>query len=410
VIVDCESCHTRFRLDEKRIPATGAKVRCSRCKAAFIVHRPNVNRDELVDEVVAEATDPGASSAPAATADLFDTSSPGAALGEDGAERGPEASSDEKWEFDEPPPPSAPHARSSARSADAAPDSAPPNAEDLGSLGSPDGWDLIGDTRAMAAEARFEATPAPAHDPAPAPPRPVAHAPERASDAPPPSVDRFVAAAAAAAARVPEPAAAGWRGALRAAAQACIDSSVWVASVALCSVGLALALSPPKLSSASPEGVIAGSLAGRDLALARHRLESAVGGEITIVRGRLPAGAVVSPSSRLRATWRDAQGGAIGSATAIAGPPLSQRELREYSLERLRAQHAARALELTAGGPFEAVFGDVPPGASDVELQLEAVPVEPAAATQPEESAEGTSATPPAPMTSSRPTARPSSE
>ena len=74
MIVDCESCHTRFKLDEARIPATGAKVRCSRCKTAFIVKRPNVTREDVIADVVAEATDPGAQAAPETTDDLFEAS------------------------------------------------------------------------------------------------------------------------------------------------------------------------------------------------------------------------------------------------------------------------------------------------------------------------------------------------
>ncbi len=37
MILTCERCDTRFRLDESRLPARGARVRCSRCKHAFFV-------------------------------------------------------------------------------------------------------------------------------------------------------------------------------------------------------------------------------------------------------------------------------------------------------------------------------------------------------------------------------------
>lgn len=40
MIVTCERCATQFQLDDSRIPATGVRVRCSRCKHAFQVQLP----------------------------------------------------------------------------------------------------------------------------------------------------------------------------------------------------------------------------------------------------------------------------------------------------------------------------------------------------------------------------------
>ena len=36
MVVVCESCSTRFRIDDARIPAKGRLVRCSQCKATFV--------------------------------------------------------------------------------------------------------------------------------------------------------------------------------------------------------------------------------------------------------------------------------------------------------------------------------------------------------------------------------------
>jgi predicted Zn finger-like uncharacterized protein len=41
MIIVCENCDTRFRLDEKRLPPEGARVRCSRCQHRFHVEPPS---------------------------------------------------------------------------------------------------------------------------------------------------------------------------------------------------------------------------------------------------------------------------------------------------------------------------------------------------------------------------------
>ena len=47
MIITCEKCSTRFQLDASRVPATGAKVRCSRCRHAFVV-RPRDTAPEAL--------------------------------------------------------------------------------------------------------------------------------------------------------------------------------------------------------------------------------------------------------------------------------------------------------------------------------------------------------------------------
>lgn len=400
VIVDCESCHTRFRLDEARIPPTGAKVRCSKCKASFIVQRPSATREEIIEEVVAEATNPGTSRAPAPTEDLFGAS--GSSIGEPNGASDAEPSSDEKWEFDEPPRAAAPRAAKQPKETGSP--GAPRGADDLDSLGSPEGWDFLGGAREAAAEARFE-TPA-AERPAPPPPRAVAaEAPQPAHA---PSVDSSLAAALGKASRTEQPPAAGWVEAARGAGQSLIDSGVWLASIALCSVGLALSLAPMSATPPSRASTaIEASLGASKVEVARSVLESGVGGTLTIVRGQLPPSAAGEPS-RLRATWLDANGEPIAGASAVAGPPLPARELRERSLERLRAAHEARAHELSGGGAFEAAFGVLPADARGIALRRERVPVFVPEATQ--IVVEVTDAPGAEPVTaSSRPTARPSS-
>jgi predicted Zn finger-like uncharacterized protein len=49
MIVTCSSCLTKFNLDESRIPAKGAKVRCSRCQHVFFVTPPQETKEEVLE-------------------------------------------------------------------------------------------------------------------------------------------------------------------------------------------------------------------------------------------------------------------------------------------------------------------------------------------------------------------------
>jgi predicted Zn finger-like uncharacterized protein len=155
VIVECESCRTRFRLDDAKVPATGAKVRCSRCKTAFIVHRKAASRDEAIEEVVAEATSPGAPRSPDVTQDLFDVSSSGAGTGTAPPSLGAD---DEKWEFDEDAGPGRPQPLSIG--SDTSPEERAPalDDEDLDSLGSPSEWNFLRASRSRSSLTRSRAS------------------------------------------------------------------------------------------------------------------------------------------------------------------------------------------------------------------------------------------------------------
>lgn len=70
MIVTCGECSTSFQLDEARIPAEGARVRCSRCKHAFFLENPSASQTDAVHSVAADvAADPSAGTPPA-TSDL----------------------------------------------------------------------------------------------------------------------------------------------------------------------------------------------------------------------------------------------------------------------------------------------------------------------------------------------------
>ncbi len=40
MVITCPECSTRFKLADERIPDTGAKLRCARCRHVFMVHKP----------------------------------------------------------------------------------------------------------------------------------------------------------------------------------------------------------------------------------------------------------------------------------------------------------------------------------------------------------------------------------
>lgn len=45
MIVECEQCHTKFRLDDKLLKKTGSKVRCSVCNHKFIAFPPKAEKE-----------------------------------------------------------------------------------------------------------------------------------------------------------------------------------------------------------------------------------------------------------------------------------------------------------------------------------------------------------------------------
>lgn len=70
MIVTCEECSTSFQLDDSRIPASGARVRCSRCKHAFFLPSPSSSAAQAIESVVAEAIQGRPGRTPAPTRDL----------------------------------------------------------------------------------------------------------------------------------------------------------------------------------------------------------------------------------------------------------------------------------------------------------------------------------------------------
>ncbi len=112
MIVTCQQCETRFKLDESRLPARGARVRCSKCKLVFHVDPPG-SASEALEDVALEAARTG-SAVPEAAGDLPATDRAARAGGPSAAaEPAPEdrpakagatAPDDESWEFSDEPP------------------------------------------------------------------------------------------------------------------------------------------------------------------------------------------------------------------------------------------------------------------------------------------------------------------
>ncbi len=52
MIVECEKCHTKFRLDDKLLKKTGSKVRCSICNNKFMVFLPSAREEGSEEQMI----------------------------------------------------------------------------------------------------------------------------------------------------------------------------------------------------------------------------------------------------------------------------------------------------------------------------------------------------------------------
>ena len=82
LIVTCEHCASQFQLDESKVPAEGAKIRCSRCERPFVVHPPSQPDVDAAESMVRETLGMGP-----------DTECDGA----------PDSDSESDWEFNDAP-------------------------------------------------------------------------------------------------------------------------------------------------------------------------------------------------------------------------------------------------------------------------------------------------------------------
>ena len=393
MVVVCESCSTRFRIDDARIPAKGRLVRCSQCKATFIAKPENASFEDTVQEVVAEVTDSGGSPTPEPAADLFDTV--GEDLGGETQTRTSAPSDDERWEFDEEPRKPAPELPIVERSEPTVATEAASSS--LDDIGNPAEWDLLRGAPVPAArEAQFIEPVEPARSPEPEPAaaaepepflRPLADEPEPAPEpeAKPkkakkkrekkekkPRKERTQAPAR-------EPRESSGRGAavgrsLAQSARVALALAAWAALAGIVYVGvtplLAVSATSAAARPAAPRTV--GLADGEARGIDARFVENAFAAPLFVVRGEL-ARPNADRRLGLRVRFVDAHGAPLGDAV-WAGASRSAQELRESAPATLRSELDASAAQAALGGPFVAVFETIPPEAQGFALALEPLP------------------------------------
>jgi predicted Zn finger-like uncharacterized protein len=391
VVVVCESCSTRFQLDEARIPPKGTLVRCSRCKATFIVRPPSVSFEETVQDVVAEVTEAGGKPPPEPAEDLFDKG------GDDLGETHGRAPSDDAWEFDEGPAEKRPSPTLGITGAE--PPAIAPAAQPLEEIGSPEEWDLLGDSVAAAASEATFVEPEPAK-PAPAPPE---RAPAQARRSAEPGRS------------APAPRVRGVARVVADTGRAALRATAWLMLATTFSLGLArvVAHGPALVAPAAASEVI-GLPDGEARGVHVRFVENAFAGTLFVVQGELARGRF-DPALGLRVRWTDEKGAPLG-AGEWAGPVPAVQALRERAPEALRADAAGPLQAAPQYGAFAAIFEAVPAQATGVALSLEPLPAPPVvadpeapASATPEEAASA-GASPADATASSPPSPRPSSE
>jgi predicted Zn finger-like uncharacterized protein len=400
VVVVCESCSTRFRIDDARIPAKGRLVRCSQCKATFIAKPEDANFEDTVQEVVAEVTGSGGSPVPEPAADLFDAG--GEDLGGATATRAAAPNDEERWEFDEEPRKPEPAPRSEPHfERPSAPEAA---SSSLDEIGDPTEWDLLrGSVEPAAREAQFVEAPEPpkAREPErrfeperhvePEPfLRPLAEEPEEEAEPE----------------RVRAPKRSSGRGAavgrsLVQAGRLVLTATAWVALAGVVFTGVTPLLASDDAPSASRPAAprTVGLADGEARGVQTSFVENAFASPLFVVRGELarPNG---DPHLGLRVHFLDAHGARIGDA-AWAGASRPAQVLREHAPAALRSELEESAATAALGGPFVAIFEAVPPEAQGIGLALEPLAVPPPAAEEATAPAEATASSPPSPRPSS---------
>lgn len=427
MVIVCQKCQTRFQLDESRIPRKGARVRCSRCKHAFVVAPPGAH-DETIHGLAAEAARTGRPAVPEPTADLPPPARRAgrAASGEEG---------EDDWQFNIEPPsapaapaPSrpAPPAAAAAAAASVEPAPLPPPVEpprvearpapasatpddaieslfELGGLADPDPAVLEGeitDSDPTPFEDDFERAPAPARKPAPSvealaaerwdfslddagpvatPVAARAGASSRrgGSDAPTASTEAPVAAARAGK-RPRRERGVRLAGAEPGLAARVLAAAAWLPAAALFGLGLLGAVQPAPVVGELPSERL-GPLEVTGLH-ARH-LDNYWSGPLLVVQGEIqnPGPDAVSlggaPQVRLAVT-----AGAVPApgwlGAALHESALRERDPRELAaaLEHSARQLAARPLRPGEALAVQAVFEAAAPlAATGLRLELAAV-------------------------------------
>ncbi|MCC6642729.1 MAG: zinc-ribbon domain-containing protein [Deltaproteobacteria bacterium] len=355
MIVTCERCDTRFQLDDLRVPASGARVRCSRCKHAFVLLPAGERTGDAVHAIAEAAAQAEEPTPPSVTEDLVAPA--------------PAADEDAEWQFADV------QADDRVRSAVAEPEAdpwagildeeKPPEARELDTLGSPETWSFVSE----------EAAPL-------QPPRP-----------------RVVAVGRV---RAPSPAAAEVPAEVATPRSRAFESAGWVATALLLLAvghGIDWAGSPPP---SAQRVALEGGLVVEDLAV--RRLENRVLGPVLVVGGTVvnPGGAAAAEPARLAVRVV----GPHGEAKVSGAHPRSGEALRESAQIAAGPDEPLHVTPLAPGArvAFEAVVADPPRGDARIELRLVRAPAAPSYAGEDEPRKE------PARADASLPSPLPSSE
>lgn len=360
MILTCERCETRFRLDEKRLPAGGARVRCSRCKHAFFVNPGGAPAAEVVHQLAEAAVTQARMPAPAPSWDLDEDPNgrtvqsvpkPRASVAADPAPGDFEEESD--WRFED-----EMQLGDTGASLDLPNGEAPalpnpdPNESSFAELGDPESWDLLSSPAL--------ASPLPHPSPPLAPAVPAPQPIERAAAKPPVQVPSEPVREGASAKRVAEARAivAGFEFA------PAVRGGAWCAVAVLVALATWTNIVPAAPAAAPQRGVV--SLGALELSSARARqLENAVAGPIWVVSGELrnPSDEPRALAATIAVSLLDRTGAPIDAAEATPNAALSTQRLREEDPVRLREEANAAASELAAkvlapgaSIPVDAVF------------------------------------------------------
>jgi predicted Zn finger-like uncharacterized protein len=399
VIVACERCETRFQLDDARVPANGIRVRCSRCKHAFVVQRPDASAADAIHAIAQDAAR-NAHSAPPATSDFDETIRSTRPLVAEAP--GPPAGGgdEEDWTFNEPSAPLsvkpsderatsrrgmaplAPPKEESIFAADAGSEEIPPPDEpSLDAIGSPENWDFGVVGGSEEGQGAVEAAPETGARNAPVPPHAAASSSQASATPGTGTQGSGPAASGAQRARTAVPKVRFDRMGLAGGA----DAVRWAACGILLALVAALALTPrplPRTTLVAPTAQV-GPLVVEG---ARGRLvENAVGGPLLVVSATLrnagsePASAGGRIAVTLLGVDADLSASAPSGRQAPAGEAPDEAALRLEDPAQLRDAIARSAEALAArtlapgdAVPIGAVFVDLPRALSGIAIETSA--------------------------------------
>jgi len=425
VIITCEKCETRFKLDDARISADGVKVRCSRCKHAFRVaplQPPGASDADVADALAREAVAPEAVAPEPVADEQTQVLGPSdehedhtQVLDHDAVDlMGSSRSADEPdeesdWEFNEDPAEAAAEPAPAVdpqveapiemaaspppvESVHTAPDvdpmseflaSEPGAGADAGDgsladLGSPEDWDLLGPDVGPAATSEAAAS----LDAEPEPEAEVADADEAAELSLETETETEAEAEVASSTphdTLPEAGVAQLRldvGPPSLAARA-TQIVAWAAVAGLLLVVAWASLRPPVPQSMSLTVAELGVLQATDVRAGV--IENAVAGPLLVVSGQVrnPQAGPRLPEGALRVRLVDGSGAALAGAEAWLAPAPEAATLREQAPQELLGAQAlgAKALARTPLAPGEsmpvaAVFTSIPAQARGFRLEV----------------------------------------